>query len=293
MTKQQIFAAKIKELVRQAQVMEDDAVGRVIALLEDTRKEVIAQITSASTDWQAYQLPRLKAAIEKEIRNFQVMGSNNLASIQTEFWKYGANMVDLPLQAIGFTRLLPSIDPALLGILQDYSADLVTGLTNDAIKKVNGELARALLGQKTPFEAMKAIGMNLDSPSVFRSIAKRAEVITRTEGSRCLEAAHQARREKAAGVIPGLKKVWRHSLYVKNPREGHLDAVGQTVDYDKPFKISPTIGGVIEDLMWPKDPAGSPENTINCDCYTEDWHENWDTVVEKQGEMAMPDIKIG
>lgn len=267
--------------------MENEAVNRIIILLEDTRREIIERITNAATSWEAYQLPRLKAEIERELQNFRFMAIHETSLIQSEFWTHGIFLVESPLLTMGFTRMLPSIDPILLGILQDYSADLITGLTADAIKRVNGELTRALLGKKTPYDAMQAIGQNLDGKSVFSSVAKRAEVITRTEGSRCLEAAHQARRENAGELIPGLKKVWRHGLYVKHPREGHVAADGYTVDYGKPFLIAPIIGGDIEEMMYPKDPAASAANTINCDCYTEDWHENWGDVVEKQNELNM------
>ncbi len=288
MNKEKIFAAKVNELIKQANNLQDDAVSRVITLLEDARKEVIDRINYASTDWQAYQLPKLKAAIEKEMRNFRFMAHNEIVSVNNEAWGLGVSMCDKPLHAIGFNRLIPSIDPTMLGILQDYSADLITGLSQDATRKINAELTKALLGQQTPFDAMNAIGTNLDSPSVFRSIAKRAEVITRTEGGRIIEAGHQARRESAAKVLPGLKKKWRHGAYVKNPRSGHLAAVDQTVDWDKPFLVASEIGDVEEELHFPRDPRGSAGNTINCDCSSEDYHENWDDVVNNQGVMEIP-----
>lgn len=43
-------------------------------------------------------------------------------------------------------------------------------------------------------------------------------------------------------------------------RPAHGAAQGQTVAFDKPFKV----GG--ESLMFPKDPVGSPENIYNCRC---------------------------
>lgn len=260
-------------------------------LLDDARKEIINKIAEATTDWQSYHLPRLKMAVEREMRAFQVMYNIEMEQIQNGFWRYGQKLIDDPLQMIGFYRMLPAIDPTVLSIMQGYSADLITGLSGDAIKRINTELNHNMLGQQTPYQAMKAIGTNLDSPGVFRTIAKRAEVITRTEGSRVLEAAHHARRENAAQLLPRLKKIWKHGLYVKNPRQGHLDADARNlmVDWDKPFYVSSTLGGTKEPMMYPKDLSlgASAANTINCDCYSLDYHPAWDEVVVKQNDIVM------
>jgi len=142
--------------------------------------------------------------------------------------------------------------------MQGFSTDLVKGLTDDANKKISQELTLGLLGQKTPYEVMGAIGRNLKDKSIFKSIAHRAETITRTEAGRVLEAAGQARKEKAAQVVPGLMKQWHYGHTAKNPRLDHMAAHGQIRKVDEPFDV----GG--EKLMYPRDPAGSAANTINC-----------------------------
>ena len=57
------FQKKVNELVRKAGALEDKEVRSVIRLLADVRKEVASQV--ASTEWQAYRLPQLKAAVER------------------------------------------------------------------------------------------------------------------------------------------------------------------------------------------------------------------------------------
>jgi uncharacterized protein with gpF-like domain len=44
------------------------------------------------------------------------------------------------------------------------------------------------------------------------------------------------------------------------PRIAHILADGQIRQADEPFDV----GG--EELMYPRDPGGTPENTINCHC---------------------------
>jgi len=254
--KEKIFARKVRELIRRADRLEEAEVKKVIRLLNSARKEVAAAV--ASTDWQAYHLPELKGAIERAMQIFGDRYGMDLREAQASFWDQGLDRVDLPLREVGVAQAIPGIDTTMLSILQGHSSDLVEGLTRDAIKKINSEITMGLIGQKSPYEVMGAVGRNLKDKSVFRTIAKRAETIVRTEAGRVLEAASQARMEAAGNVVPGLQKQWHYGHTAKMPRLDHMAADGQIRDVDKPFDV----GG--EKLMYPKDPAGSAGNTINC-----------------------------
>lgn len=267
--KERAFRKKVEELIRKANGMEDDAVARAVKILGDARKEIAARV--AETEWQAWRIQELKGAVERSMQEFAQKYSLDLRAAQRSFWDHGIDLVDLPLQEAGVVAVLPQIDASILSIMQDFSTDLVKGLSQDAVKKIQKEITMGLLGQKQPFEVMKAIGRNLDDPSIFKSIAARAETITRTECGRVLEMSSQARREAFAEKVPGLKKEWRHASRVRMPRLTHVAADGQVRDVDKPFDV----GG--EKLMYPRDPAGSAANTINCGCYTVPYHENWET----------------
>jgi hypothetical protein len=83
----------------------------------------------------------------------------------------------------------------------------------------------------------------------------RAETIARTETA---AATNQASLEDAQATVPGLNKTWLCSFV--NSREAHMDADGQSVAQDDPFDVDG------EDLDYPADPSGSPENVINCMC---------------------------
>jgi len=274
-SKEQIFQRKVKQLIKQADRLEDQAVKRVIRQLNTARKEVAA--TVASTEWQAYHLPEMKAAIERTMQEFGRTYEVELREAQRSFWEAGIDRVDIPLREIGVYQAIPEIDMTALSILQDYGADLVGGLSKDVIKKINQELTLGIMGQKSPYDVMGAIGRKLKDKSIFRSIAVRAETITRTEAGRVLEAAGQARKEKAAQVVPGLQKQWFYGHSPKMPRLDHMAADGQIRDVDKPFNV----GG--EELMYPRDPGGSARNTINCGCSSIPYHPRWEEV---SNEMA-------
>ena len=267
MNKAEAFDKKIKALIQAAQKAEDGAVVETIRLLAQARTEVAAAV--ASTDWQAYHLPQLKAAVDRALQEFAGKYGMQLNTAQSQFWSDGVNMVDIPLQTVGIVAIMPAIDTAALIALQDYSRYLVQSLGQDAAARIYNEMALGMIGKKTPFEVMEAVGNNLNDKGTFNSIAARAETITRQESGRALSAASQTRMEEAAKVVPGLKKQWLHGAAHRNmPRFTHMAADGQIRDVDKPFNV----GG--EDLMYPRG-GSDPKNNINCQCYSAPYMAEW------------------
>lgn len=260
------YDKKVQELIATAESMADDRVAASIKLLDAARKKV--NTTIAETDWQLYYLPKMKKAIDKAMQEFASKYSKDLTSSQNDFWSFGQTMVDAPLAAAGVSAVLPAIDTAVLTAMQSFSAHLVESLGADAANKIYNEIAMGLMGQKTPYDVMTAVGKNLNDKGIFSTIAARAETITRQESGRILEAASQARMEEAMKVVPGLKKQWKHGVS-RVPRMTHIAAINQIRDVDKPF----IVGG--ERLMYPRDPAGSLKNTMNCSCYTVPYMDGW------------------
>ena len=103
------------------------------------------------------------------------------------------------------------------------------------------------------------------------SIADLAERVAQVMGDRIASSAETIARTQ---VIPafnaGTHESWRQSGVVKRKRwlstndgrtrDAHVRAHGQEVGLDEPFVVDG------EDLLYPGDPAGSPENIINCRC---------------------------
>jgi len=266
MSLQTEFDNKVAELIAKAEQMTDDQVVKAVQFLDRARKEVAA--TVGTTNWQLYHLPQLKTAIERAMQEFASKYGVELNRDQSKFWEQGIAMVDDPLRTVGIMAAIPAIDTTIFGAMQNYSKHLIDSLGADATSKIYSEFASGLIGAKSPFEVMQAVGNNLNDKGIFRSIADRAECITRQECGRILEEASQSRMEAAATVVPRLKKMWQHGAS-RIPRLTHLAAVGQTRDVDKPFDV----GG--EELMYPRDMNGSPGNTINCSCYTVPFMDSW------------------
>lgn len=88
----------------------------------------------------------------------------------------------------------------------------------------------------------------------------RARVIARTETTRAYGAGTTAagmEQSRVTGRV--LQKTWR-TEHDERVRLSHKDADGQTVPIYMPFLVEG------EALMFPGDPAGSPDNVINCRC---------------------------
>jgi len=235
--------------------LEDREVEKVVQILETARKDVAAMV--ASTEWEAYYIPEMKEAAARAVDRFkqQYMGQQN--DFLSNMFNAGIDMVDSPLQFAGIRTLAPEISRTALEIAQGYSADLINGLTADALKKVNTELVLGVTGGKKPFDVMKAIGRNLDDKSVFKSIFHRAEAITRTEGARINSSAREVRMRGTVGnTDPEMtwEKKWISSGKAKpRPHHRELDGVRVPVDEDFPYG-----------LPYPHAPGLPAEEVVNC-----------------------------
>ena len=89
--------------------------------------------------------------------------------------------------------------------------------------------------------------------------------------------------ERAAQELPGLRKQWRRSGAL-HARITHDHADGQVRPVDEKFMV----GG--EELDFPRDPAGSAGNTINCGCQSLPWMAHWD--VRQGGRQPFTDEEI-
>jgi uncharacterized protein with gpF-like domain len=86
--------------------------------------------------------------------------------------------------------------------------------------------------------------------------AYRADAIARTETH---GAANYGSQEAAKQTGVPMKKEWLAS-YDDRTRETHREANGQTAGMDDTFRVGDS------DLQFPGDPAGDPEEVINCRC---------------------------
>lgn len=255
--REKAFQKKLDGILNKVGKLQEAEVKKVLGILEATRKEIASRI--AETDWEKHWLPEMKEATRRAMDGFRQRYASELKDADLNMWNAGYDIVDGPLAVAGITAAMPEIPRTTLEVLQGYSADLVTGLSEDALKKINTELTLGITGGKTPFQVMQAIGRNLEEKSVFSSIASRSETITRTEMARVHSMAAKARREQAteAGLPVRLQKKWLASGKPTG-RPDHQAADGQVVDEDEPF----IVGG--EEIPYPHAPGLPAKEVVNC-----------------------------
>ncbi|RLG86551.1 MAG: hypothetical protein DRO18_04275 [Thermoprotei archaeon] len=254
---------ELQEVVREAleefEALDRETIERIVEILEEGRAEIIRILEETpSRRWNTRHYPRIKRSIERALDELQGHLSGELENRLKSAFKLGLSSANGILKAmVGIEfEILPL---HLLKAASAFSADLITDLTTEARQRINREILTGLVTGKSVHEVAERIGLNLLSPSVFRTIRARAETIARTETLRIYSIAQQEVFNSAGRRIEGLKKQWIATLDLR-VRPAHAAAHKQIVPFNEPF----TVGG--EKLMFPRDPAGSAKNTVNCRC---------------------------
>jgi hypothetical protein len=272
MTPQQQFAQKVRELIAQSKSLPKEARKKVIDLLNESRKRILVQLMDANPQsFTAAQLNALKVSVDQALQDFANQATSYVKQQQEQAAKIGSGMVTQPLVSAGLDAVpLGHISTSTLTIAQGYTADLITALSKNAAAQVNAAIQRAFLGGQQVSDIIDMVGKALNNGKnfggLFTNIGERATTIANNEILRVQSMATQARLEDAVERHPDLKKVWKHIPAAKFPRVTHELADGQVQDVDKPFLIPARLGMPPEELMFPRDPNGSAENTISCHC---------------------------
>lgn len=195
------------------------------------------------------------------------------------------------------------------------------GFWQDRLSQVDSRLDSILDGYGPPrvpdpgdparlVENQARTAARLNDPQVSRLQAQRSELTTRIARDRStwqVRAERIARTETTgsfnagaldAGVQEGARvKVWIASIDDRT-RETHLDTSGQCVGIDGSFDVGGT------ELQMPGDPAGPPEEIVNCRCtvvfdqsceaaggLTRDVDEAMERERERRGEDGPPPVE--
>lgn len=259
------YRHKLDALIRQAKALTPEARQAVLALLADCSKEVLGDI--ARTDPGSYTSARLhavKAEIDRAMQDFAGQASAQIGQVQLKAYTTAAVTVDAAIAVgTGSVMIQPIIDRHMLSVVQGYTADLITGISQETGSKINAAIQRAYLGRSSLSQLIDQVGSALEGgefSGLFGPMGNRALGIATNETMRVHSLASMSRITDLAERHDGISKQWRHIPVARIPRVSHLLASGQVKPADEPFRV----GG--EALMYPRDPAGSPENTIGCSC---------------------------
>jgi uncharacterized protein with gpF-like domain len=259
------FTAKVNDLIQQARQLTPAVRKQVFVLLEEARQRIVGQLSNIDpASYTAAQLRTLKLDIDRALAQFGQQLSGIVNGAQSDAYNLGSATVTQPLESLGLPApSFAGVSDSALAIAQGYTADLITGLAQDAAAKVNAAIQRAFLGGQSIGDIIGQVGRGLAGDKftgLFSTIGERAESIALNEILRVHSIAAQSRMEDLRESLPGLQKQWLHVPAARVPRLTHIMASGDVVNVDEPF----IVGG--EELMFPRDPGGSAGNTINCHC---------------------------
>lgn len=231
-------------------------------ILATVRAQIVAEVATLPADsFSSHHQQQVLAEIDRLLAGAGVEMRSEITKGLDASWQAGADL--LPQMArVGSNITLTTfgLSTAVLDQVKNFAWGKISGVTADAQARIRGELTLGLLGQKTPFEITQAIAGTLESPGVFKGIAERAEIITKTELGRTFSMAHQASMENALDVLPDLGKMWLHAGHPSSPRIYHLHLNGDVKPVDKPF----LVGNIA--MMYPRDPKAPVSEIINCGC---------------------------
>lgn len=274
------YIKTIRALTNQVNDLEDTALRQTLALLNDTLAQIRARILTEE-GWRLENARNLQAQVNDLIAIFQREATARASGAVVKAYELGVRSVDDPLSVSGIRVPIARLSRNVVAVLQGYSADLIKSIADEARTGINAAITQGLLGQQSPFDTMKRISAIVGNPdrlSDLTGVSARAEKIYRTETGRVYSIATQARQDQIAQMVPDLMKMWV-ATGDHRTRTGHLAAHGQIVRIDTPFKVAAYVGGQKEELMYPRDPAGSPGNTINCRCRSVTWRAKYGEIV--------------
>lgn len=249
---------EIEKHVKQIRFAENKVVRDVYKLLEQSKRNIVEELSKNPSEFRAAFLQTLLDRINKQVADMEA-GLNRQMDIARqsaqEMGKKQSKIGNVPDASV---MRMVGIDPEMLNVLAQYHASLIQGVSDYTRAKVTEIVRRSMMTGKSAMAVQREIGSAVRKKGAFKTIGLRAETIFRTEYGRVLEMANQADILSNAEHIPGLKKRWICTF--RNSRDPHMSAHNQLVDADKPFIVDG------EKLMYPKDPDASAGNTINCRC---------------------------
>lgn len=265
--------AATRMMMRRVEELDKRSQRAAIRFLSDWRKEIVSEIGRAK-GFEAHRLPKLLRSVDELAEDWAQKYSIEAKDLVKRGFEVGVDKVDRPIAASGIDIGIRLPEPSLTALQasQRVTVDLIDGLSRDAAKSIKREILLGASGGRTPFDVIEEIGRNLEDPSVFGTVANRAEVITRTEVGRVQSMAAQLRQNEAARIVPGLKKQWKASFV---QRTAHMAINNQIREVNEAFDVPGAGRCPAAQLMFPRDPSGPACQTINCGCQSVPYKEEW------------------
>jgi hypothetical protein len=235
-------------------------------ILVNSKDQVISDLaTLPPTQWRMQFLPQLKSRINDLIINLDSQLDQSIKSTQNDMFETTVAKSDELTTAAGVDlSILPSFtDPELLSATQTLTGELIKTVPQRLTNKIGNIVAIGMMQEKSVTEILE------DIRGVYSQSEYNAERIARTELLRTQSIAQEKRFEQIVDLQPDLLKTWKWS-HLPDGRSGHAEAEmeysANPIPFKDPFMVAPRSGARREAMQFPRDPAGSAGNVINCAC---------------------------
>lgn len=291
MTSAELYAAQVTQLINGAKSLSPEARKAVEDALEQADRDILGRIAQLNPkSFSAQQLRSLRDDIDRALAKFRATATDKVNSLQERAATVAARDTSgVVAAAVGIGQPIGTINMATVRIAQGYAADLISGLSADAAAKVKGAVQRAFLGGQSMDQIIGQVGRAMEGgkfSGIFTDVGDRAFRVAYNEILRVHSISGQATLEDLAKRNRAIKKRWLHIPAAKVPRITHILADGQTVDVDQPY----LVGG--EELIFPRDPSGSAENTIFCHCASVPFVENSELYATAEDRAVLARVGI-
>lgn len=263
MTTQQKINRITKDALKQIEQIKNGTTKDFLSIVDRMRQDIILVVVQ-SGEVNPVNSDIIKQRVQVITKEYEEKFINALTENQRRLFVKGIQLVDKVVEGGDILVGVPYLSEQKLEFLKKYNAELIKGITDSARQRIAQQIDLAVLGQKPSQEVINEIGRNLKSPSVFGTIAKRAEIIHRTEVNRIQEIAANDRMKQIADQVPDLSKMWLHSS-VGIPRPGHLALHRVVIKAKEKFRLLGVDGDVYL-IDAPLDPILPVEEVANCRC---------------------------
>ena len=229
--------------------------------LEDINRKTAELLGRSDADlsnviYQVQYQGALKAQIEGSLAVLQSENFNNVNEYLAKSYEEGFLGTMYNMQKQGIPLIMPIDQRQVVdAITKDtkLSSSLYTAMGKDITKlkkDISSEISRGISTGMTYSAIAKNVALRA---GISQNNAKR---IARTEGHRINTKAPMDACEKAKEMGADVVKQWDATLDSKT-RDSHRMVDGEIREIDEPFSNG---------LMYPSDPEGDAEETINCRC---------------------------
>ena len=196
---QETYQQRIRAIVETAQdALDDSELPRARAIISEMQAMVLGRLHQAGVDnerlWAAHREKLALNAIDTVISDYADRFGKQLGKSLGTAYHSGAGTVDDGVSLVVSDWAKPTISTQEIAIAARYKPSLIRGMDEYAHDVIGRAIVTHMRTGRSPGDLMKHLAASITTQGTpFRSVAYRAELITRTEMSRVANMGAQAR----------------------------------------------------------------------------------------------------